>query len=112
MTYKQIKSGEIEALALKHERLLRSSEVQRLTNIGKTKRNELMREGQFPTPIKACGGRTNFWLASEVEQWIRNQAFAHRRQVSKIVNDPANAFLYQAVGSSRPGSVAKESGNA
>ena len=58
------------ALPQKSNRLLRDAEVQNLTGIRKTRRAEMMRDGKFPQPIKICGGRTNYWLASEIDQFI------------------------------------------
>ena len=79
------------------DHLLRGSEVQARTQIGKTKRSELIRKGEFPQPIKVCGGCTNFWLASEVDQWLQKQVQQHRTHLAAIASNPLNVWLSEAV---------------
>lgn len=83
--------------ALKNDRLLRESEVKVLTGIGKTKRGELMGKGEFPQSIKICGGRTNYWLASEIDLFIATQVERHRAEqaenLAKIASDPFNVLM-------------------
>jgi predicted DNA-binding transcriptional regulator AlpA len=89
-------------LLLKNDRLLRDAEVQKLTGVRKTRRCDLMRDGKFPLPIKICGGRTNYWLASEIEKFIADQVTQHRaEQAEKLVqlaSDPFNALMSAFVG--------------
>ena len=82
---------------LQPDHLLRGAEVQARTQVGKTKRNELIRKGEFPQPIKVCGGRTNFWLASEIDLWLQKQVSQHRALLAAIASDPLNGWLNKAV---------------
>ena len=88
-------------LTQKNDRLLRDAEVQKLTGVRKTRRSDLMRDGKFPQPIKICGGRTNYWLASEIDQFIAAQVEQHRAEqaekLAELARDPLNAWLTQAV---------------
>lgn len=102
MTIAKIKSDAAQALIVKQERLLRGNEVQELTNIGKTKRNELIRKGLFPAPIKVLNehqlpGRTSYWLSSSIDQWLHQQVEAHRARLAQIANDGLGGWLNRAV---------------
>ena len=90
------------ALTKKSNRLLRDAEVQNLTGIRKTRRAEMMRDGNFPQPIKICGGRTNYWLASEIDQFIANQVAQHRAEqaekLAQLASDPFNVLMNALAG--------------
>lgn len=92
------------ALPLKNDRLLRDAEVQKLTGVRKTRRADLMRNGKFPQPIKICGGRTNYWLASEVEKFIADQVAQHRAEqaekLAELVSAPFNVLMNTLAGKS------------
>ena len=51
------------------DRLLRLSEVQTRTALGRTTIYRKMREGSFPQPLK-IGARAVRWLESEIEAWL------------------------------------------
>lgn len=92
-------------LIQKNNHLLRDVEVQKLTGVRKTRRADLMRNGKFPQPIKICGGRTNYWLASEIEKFIADQVAQHRviqaEKLAQLARDPFNAML-SAFASGKP----------
>lgn len=50
-------------------RLLKRTEVSKVTSLGKTSLYELMKAGEFPKPIN-IGARRVAWLQSDVENWI------------------------------------------
>ena len=50
------------------DRLLRLSEVQTRTALGRTTIYRKMREGSFPEPLK-IGTRAVRWIESEIEAW-------------------------------------------
>jgi prophage regulatory protein len=52
------------------DRIYRRHELPRLTGLGHTAREELMRRDEFPKPIKLSeGGRAIGWLGSEIAAW-------------------------------------------
>ena len=50
------------------DRLLRLSEVQARTALGRSTIYRKMREGSFPKPLK-IGARAVRWIESEIEAW-------------------------------------------
>ena len=90
------------ALTQKNDRFLRDAEVQKLTGVRKTRRADLMRDGKFPQPIKICGGRTNYWLASEIDQFIATQVAQHRAEqaekLAQLASDPFNVLMNALAG--------------
>lgn len=50
------------------ERLLRRPEIQDKVELGRSALYDLIKRGQFPTPIKI--GRSSFWVESEIDSWI------------------------------------------
>ena len=50
------------------DRLLRLSEVQARTALGRSTIYRKMREGSFPQPLK-IGARAVRWIESEIEAW-------------------------------------------
>ena len=94
------------ALTQKNDRLLRDAEVQKLTGVRKTRRSDLMRDGKFPRPIKICGGRTNYWLASEIEKFIADQVVQHRAEQAEkqaqLASDPFNVLMNALAGKPMP----------
>jgi predicted DNA-binding transcriptional regulator AlpA len=82
---------------LEIDSLMRDRAVQKATGIGKTKRAEMMSKGEFPSSIKIFGGRTNYWLASEIERFIANQVARYRAEqaekLAQLTSDPFNVLL-------------------
>jgi predicted DNA-binding transcriptional regulator AlpA len=70
--------------------LLRATQVQKLVNIGKTRLANLMKEGKFPQPITICGGRTRYWLQSEIDAFVASEVSSHRAELTRVANDPLN----------------------
>lgn len=104
MSIEALKAGIQDAPIQKSDRLLRDAEVRSRTSVGKTRRGELMRSGEFPLPIKICGGRTNYWLQSDIDLWIERQVVAHRAEederraeIARVANEGLNGWLNQAV---------------
>ena len=54
------------------DRLLRLSEVQTRTALGRTTIYRKMREGSFPEPLK-IGARAVRWPESEIEAWLASR---------------------------------------
>lgn len=104
MSINKLKVDVQNALAQKNERLLRDAEVQKLTGVRKTRRADLMRDSKFPQPIKICGGRTNYWLASEIEKFIADQVAQHRTEqtekLAQLASDPFNVLTHVLAGKS------------
>lgn len=100
-------------LIQKNNHLLRDVEVQKLTGVRKTRRADLMRNGKFPQPIKICGGRTNYWLASEIDQFIAAQIAQHRTEqaekLAQLASDPFNVLMNALAGKSAPAAHEQES---
>ena len=104
MSINTLKVDVQNALTLKNDRLLRDAEVQKLTGVRKTRRADLMRDGKFPLPI--CGGRTNYWLASEIEKFIADQVEQHRAEqaekLAQLASDPFNVLMNALAGKPMP----------
>ena len=102
MSINTLKVDVQNALTQKNDRLLRDAEVQKLTGVRKTRRADLMRDGKFPQPIKICGGRTNYWLASEIEKFIADQVAQHRAEqaekLAQLASDPFNVLMSALAG--------------
>ena len=102
MSINTLKADVQSTLSLKNDRLLRDAEVQKLTGVRKTRRSDLMRDGKFPQPIKICGGRTNYWLASEIDQFIATQVAQHRAEqaekLAQLASDPFNVLMSALAG--------------
>ena len=102
MSINTLKADVQNALTQKNDRLLRDAEVQKLTGVRKTRRSDLMRDGKFPQPIKICGGRTNYWLASEIDQFIAAQVEQHRAEqaekLAQLASDPFNVLMSALAG--------------
>ncbi|PUE51456.1 hypothetical protein B9Z45_14525 [Limnohabitans sp. 2KL-17] len=100
-------------LIQKNNHLLRDVEVQKLTGVRKTRRADLMRNGKFSQPIKICGGRTNYWLASEIDQFIAAQIAQHRTEqaekLAQLASDPFNVLMNALAGKSAPAAHEQES---
>lgn len=106
MSINTLKVDVQNALTLKNDRLLRDAEVQKRTGLRKTRRSDLMRDGKFPLPIKICGGRTNYWLASEIEKFIADQVALHRTEqaekLAQLASDPFNVLMNALAGKPMP----------
>ncbi len=57
-------------------RLIRISEVARLTSVSRSKIYRAMRAGLFPRSIRF--GRVTWWIESEVHDWITERIAASR----------------------------------
>lgn len=74
--------------------LIRKKAVLAKAQCGDTKLYEMIREGQFPPPIKLPGpngkpGRTSYWSAEAVDEWISDRLLtATSAAVAARVNDP------------------------
>jgi predicted DNA-binding transcriptional regulator AlpA len=52
------------------ERIFRHHELNSVDGLKHSRRDELMRDGQYPLPVKlSTGGRVNAWLSSEIAAW-------------------------------------------
>lgn len=96
MTILEVKSG--VRTALERNKLLRSVEVQALTNTGKTKRAALMAAGLFPQPVRVINehqlpGRTNFWLLGEILDFVQVQIDARNKHLAEIANGGINHWV-------------------
>ncbi|MCG5494411.1 helix-turn-helix transcriptional regulator [Ectothiorhodospira variabilis] len=54
------------------ERLLRRPEVEHRTGYKRSFIYKLMREGQFPQPVK-LGSRAVAWRESDIDRWIQDR---------------------------------------
>lgn len=54
----------------KAERLLRWPDVQARVGICRSHAHNLIKEDQFPAPIKLTGKRASAWAESEINAWI------------------------------------------
>ena len=54
------------------DRLLHRAEVEAKTGLGRSTIYRLMRQGEFPTPIK-IGPRAVRWPQSELDDWLANR---------------------------------------
>lgn len=61
------------------EQLLRITEVMEMTTLADATIYKLMKEGEFPRPIKR--GKTSLWLTSEIEAWIQSLKDVRDRKV-------------------------------
>lgn len=59
-------------------RLLKLSEVRKLTALGRSALYGMAQRGLFPKPIK-IGPRASAWVSSEVHQWIDDSIAVSRR---------------------------------
>lgn len=57
-------------------RLIRMSEVMKMTGIGKTAIYGRIKEHTFPEPVKL--GRASTWVESDVQKWVDEQIAANR----------------------------------
>lgn len=56
-------------------RMLRLPELSNRVGLGRTKIYEMIKEGEFPRPIKA--GRASLWHSQAIEKWMQGQAAVH-----------------------------------
>jgi predicted DNA-binding transcriptional regulator AlpA len=102
MLIEKQKAGTTQAQLSRNQQLLRDREVRKRTGVGKTKRRALILAGLFPEHIKLLNehglpGRTSYWLASEIDMWVEQQAAIHRANVAKVASEGLNGWLNQAV---------------
>ena len=82
----------------KSPRNLKASEVDYRTGFGKTKRNELIKQGKFPAPFQLAGvttekGRTNYWSESEIDAWIMDMQNVDRQSMMKVADNPLYSWM-------------------
>lgn len=65
-------SGPLEA----GDRLLAMQEVERMTSAKKSWIYDRIGRGQFPRPIRLCGGRRVAWSEKAIQGWIKAQSAA------------------------------------
>lgn len=100
LSIKELKSAVYTAL--ERNKLLREAEVKALTNIGKTKRNALMKAGLFPRPVNVFNehqlpGRTNYWVQGEIIDYLQVQIDARNQRLAEIASHGLNGcWLNQA----------------
>jgi len=58
-------------------RYIRFKELRKLVPLGRTTIWRMMREGRFPRS-RRIGKAAAAWLESEVEEWIRERAYAQK----------------------------------
>lgn len=59
----------MSALDLENDRLLKVSEVARMTGLGVSTIYQIIAAGTFPKPLK-LGPQASRWLLSEVQAWV------------------------------------------
>ena len=59
-------------------RLITMPEILNGLSISRTKFLDLVKEGEFPPPIKDSGGHTNLWLNSDLQGYIDKLVSAQR----------------------------------
>ena len=59
-------------------RLITMPEILNGLSISRTKFLDLVKEGEFPPPIKDSGGHTNLWLDSDIQEYIHKLVTAQR----------------------------------
>ena len=59
-------------IATVEDRVVRDSEAREITGVSSTTRWRLEREGKFPARLQLSPGAVG-WLASELQQWIRER---------------------------------------
>lgn len=99
MTIMELKSA--VRTALERNKLLRGTEVEALTNFGKTKRGELIRAGLFPQPVRVLNehqlpGRTKYWTQGEILDYLQAQVDARNKRIAEIAKDGLNQWLTSA----------------
>ena len=62
--------------------LIRRKEVERLTALSRSRIYELMRKGDFPTPIN-LGAQSVAWVEVEIHQWIAERIAVGRRAIAE-----------------------------
>lgn len=62
----------------KVEQFVKLPDIKTVTSLSKTKLYALIKDGDFPAPIKL--GRSSVWLMSEVQDWMEKQIAVSRNQ--------------------------------
>lgn len=83
---------------MKKRRLMKAVECMVTAGCGKTKFNEMVRAGDFPSPITLPDGRTRLWDSDEVDTWY-DTLVAAKKAASKChaPTDPLNALFGQSL---------------
>jgi prophage regulatory protein len=58
--------------------LLKRSDVEKMTSLSKTSIYNLIKEGDFPSPIRLLDNKVA-WVDQEVQAWIMNKIAASKR---------------------------------
>lgn len=90
------------SIALERNKLLRGPDVGTLTQIGRTKRSELIKAGLFPKPIKHLGenalpGRTNYWTQGDILDYLQARVAERNKQLAEVANQGLNGWLNRAI---------------
>lgn len=59
--------------------IIRQPEVCRRLSISRTTLYQLIKDEQFPQPIKICGGRASGWLETDIDEFIQAAVDSARR---------------------------------
>ena len=65
------------------DRVMLDAEVREKTGLSHTTRWREVKEGRFPAPLTISKGRIG-WLASEVEQWLKQRIEARNARKSQV----------------------------
>ena len=72
-------------------RFLRLGEVMARTGLSRTTIYVWRKEGRFPQPV-LLGTRTQVWIESELEEWMREQIAKSRGRAAVVVHRPRRAL--------------------
>lgn len=78
---------------MKSRRLLKKGEVLRVAGCGKTKLDEMIRNGDFPDSITLPDGRTRLWDGNEVDDWYDALVAAGKAARECPTSEPLNALF-------------------
>ncbi len=66
-------------------RIYRKRDLHAVTGLKESRIDELIRNGEFPSPIKLTdGGRASGWLESDLAEWQRGRIAARDSQPKRI----------------------------
>jgi prophage regulatory protein len=60
--------------------LIRRKEVERLTALSRSRIYELMKQGEFPNPVR-LGTMSVAWVEAEIREWIATRIADSRKEV-------------------------------
>lgn len=83
---------------MKKRRFMKAVECMVTAGCGKTKFNEMVRVGDFPSPITLPDGRTRLWDSDEVDAWYDGLVAAKKATCKCLaLTDPLNALFGQSL---------------